>query len=697
MFRVGRASCDGVIGACFLLFACPFAYAQAAQADPAALDAAFATLSTYEWGPQRDALLPIDQAAARCHADPATREALQTRLIQVLESNASLAAKGYVCEVLAAIGTARAVPALATLLRDANTSHLGRRALEAIPDPAAAQALREALPQLPNNVKVGVIQTLGNIRDDNAVDLLAPLLESEDANVARAAANGLGKIGGERASKAVLDYYRQATVESRQLAADACLDIARRQLAANQSDAAAATYQLLEDSQQPHVQWAAFQGLIAAQPAQAQQRLLKALSNPAKSGDRRLRMVGQLLRETVNDENVASFAESIGRLPVAGQVVLLDALSSLASPAVRAAALPYLKSDDLTLRLTAEKALATCGQVDDVPTLANIAATTRNDEERQATMRTLQELPGPEVDQKLLTLVPDVAPSLQLVLIRTIANRRICDAGSTLMELARSNDERVRLEAYRALQTVADPSLVEPLVELLAKTPGAEEREAADRAVWRSCLKIDDPAQRADRILARLKDADDSEQVALLPVLGRVGGAKALAAVQQAIKSPSPAVREAGIRALTNWPDATVADQLWEIATQDQDAAHMIWALRAFARVLPQLAREQPDQVASRLQTAMSVAEREEDKRLILSRLPAVRSEVALTLALSCLEQAALRSDAIEVTAELGEAMKDTHPKAARAALETIRPLTDNSDLVMHIDKILWNMQLKGN
>ena len=697
MFRVGRASCDGVIGACLMLFACPLASARAAQADPAALDAAFATLSTYEWGPQRDALLPIDQAAARCHADPATREVLQTRLIQVLESNTSLAARGYVCEVLAAIGTARAVPALANLLRDAKASHLGRRALEAIADPAAAQALREALPQLPDNLKVGVIQTLGNIRDGSAVDLLAPLLESEDANVARAAANGLGKIGGEQASKAVLEYYRKATVESRQLAADACLDIARRQLAANQSDAAAATYQLLEDSPQPHVQWAAFLGLIATQPAQAQQRLLKALSNPAESGDRRLRMVGQLLRETVNDENAASFAESIGRLPVAGQVVLLDALSSLASPAIRTAALPYLKSDDLTLRLTAEKALALCGRFEDVPTLANIAATTRNDEERQTTMRTLQELPGPEVDQKLLTLVPDVTPSLQLVLIRTIANRRIRDAGPTLVELARSNDQRVRLDAYRALQTVADPSLVEPLVELLARTSGAEEREAADRAAWRSCLRIDDPAQRADRILARLNDASDSEQVALLPVLGRVGGAKALAAVQQAIKSPSPAVREAGIRALTNWPDATVADQLWEIATQDRDAAHVIWALRAFARVLPQLAREQPDQVASRLQTAMSVAEREEDKRLILSRLPAVRSEVALTLALSCLKQAELRSDAIEVAAELGEAMKDTHPKAARAALETIRPLTDNSDLVMHVDKILWNMQLKGN
>jgi hypothetical protein len=41
--------------------------------------------------------------------------------------------------------------------------------------------------------------------------------------------------------------------------------------------------------------------------------------------------------------------------------------------------------------------------------------------------------------------------------------------------------------------------------------------------------------------------------------------------------------------------------------------------------------------------------------------------------------------------------MKDTHPKAARTALETIGPLTDNPELATHIQKLLWNMQLKGN
>jgi HEAT repeat protein len=689
-----------VIGAFCSLLACQSAWGQVASAEPSPLDAAFTTLRTLEWGPQRNVLLPIDTAAAACHSDPVAREALETRLIQVLQSNAGQPAKAYICEVLAAMGTARSVPALAALLNDAQTSHLGRRALESIRDPAAAQALRAALPQLPDNLKVGVIQSLANIRDTSSIDLFVNLLANPDTNVVRAAASGLGQIGDDRAAQALLDFYRQAPEETRLLATDACLSMARQRLAMNHLEAAAAIYRMLEDCPLSQVRWAAFQGLVAAEPAQAQTRLLNALNgspdDSSAAGDRQRRMVAQLVRETARAETVSSYAQGLASLPIASQIVLLDALSSFSTPAVRTAALDCLTSEDLMLRLSAEKALAACGQVEDLSTLANMAANARDDVELQTTMRTLQELQAPKVDQELLTLVPTAAPSLQIVLIRTIANRQIPNAGSALIEVARSDDPRVRLEAYRALQSIADPVLVEQLVELLANTTNLEEREAVDRALWRSCLQINDPDQRASAVLARLQGADDATEVALLPALGRIGGTQALAVVQRATEHSNAAVREAGIRALTNWPDATVADQLWDIASQDQDAAHKIWALRALARVLPQLAREQPDQVATRLQAVMKLAEREEDKRLILSRLPAVRSEVALTLALSCLEQPALRADAVEATAELGEAMKDSHPQAARKALETIAPLTDNSEQAIHIQKILWNMQLKG-
>lgn len=696
MYRVSRTCGWGVIGACCVLFAIPCGWSQEAPAQPSPLDGAFAVLKTFEWGPQRDALLPIDFAAAACHADPAARDALETRLIGVLASNPSLAAKGYVCEVLAAMGTARSVSSLSALLCDAATSHPARRALEAIGDAAAAQALREALPQMSDDLKLGVIQSLGTLRDQESVDSLATLLDSTDAKLVRAAADSLGKIGGERAEQAVQDRLRSVTADARSQLVDACLHMAQRHLAAHQGESAASVYQLLEQDPQPQVRWAAFQGLISAQPAQAQQRLIQAISDSAPASEQELRMVGQLIRQTVNEKNVASYAELIESLPVAGRIVLLDSIGSLTAPAVRAAALSSLKSDTAALRLTAAKALAKSGLPADVATIAQIAATAIDDLERQTMMQTLQDLPGPDVDAAVMTQVVHADAALQLVLIRTIANRRIQDSGATLLKLTSDDDPQVRLEAFRALQTVAASSLVEPLVEILTKTSGDEEREVADRAVWRCCLQIADPALRADALLTRLERANDAERAALLPALGRIGGPKALVVVQQAMQSSTPAVREAGIRALTNWPDSTVADQLWEIVTQDPNATYKTWALRAFARVLPQLAREQPDQVATRLVAAMNVAERETEKKLILSRLPAVRSEEALTLTLTCLEQPALRPDAIEVTAELAEAMKDSHPQAARKALEIIGPLTDNPELAMHIQKILWNMQLKG-
>ena len=63
----------------------------------------------------------------------------------MLPTGHSRAAKDFVCRKLAIIGTAESVPALAALLPDKDLSHMARYALERIPAPEAAKALREAL------------------------------------------------------------------------------------------------------------------------------------------------------------------------------------------------------------------------------------------------------------------------------------------------------------------------------------------------------------------------------------------------------------------------------------------------------------------------------------------------------------------------------------------------------------------------
>lgn len=85
---------------------------------------------------------------------------METKLAAVLPSGASRAAKDYVGRKLAVIGTAESVPALAALLPDAHLSHMARYALERIPAPEAAKALRDALAKTSGALKAGVAGSL---------------------------------------------------------------------------------------------------------------------------------------------------------------------------------------------------------------------------------------------------------------------------------------------------------------------------------------------------------------------------------------------------------------------------------------------------------------------------------------------------------------------------------------------------------
>jgi len=63
-------------------------------------------------------------------------------------------------------------PALVALLPDEKLNLYARFALEAIPDPAVDDALREAAARLQGRQLVGVINSLGKRKDAKALDLL---------------------------------------------------------------------------------------------------------------------------------------------------------------------------------------------------------------------------------------------------------------------------------------------------------------------------------------------------------------------------------------------------------------------------------------------------------------------------------------------------------------------------------------------
>jgi hypothetical protein len=145
------------------------------------LDDAFEALKDYDWGTDRAPLNPIAEAVTAAHGNPEARKDLETRLLAALTSDISRDAKDYVCRQLTVVGSAASVATLAGLLGQENHSHMARFALERIPAPEAAQALRDALPKLSGNLKIGVIGSIGSRRDSQAVSALGGLLNEGDA------------------------------------------------------------------------------------------------------------------------------------------------------------------------------------------------------------------------------------------------------------------------------------------------------------------------------------------------------------------------------------------------------------------------------------------------------------------------------------------------------------------------------------
>lgn len=178
-------------------------------------------------------------------------------LVALLAGDAEMPLKARACQQLAVVGDAAAVPALAALLADARLGDYARCALENLPSPVAAEALRAALPTLRGSALAGAIDSLGVLCDGASVGPLAALALAQEAERAgRVAALGaLGRIGDEAAAQALREALRGPDPEA---AGQAVLVAARRLLDASKQEPALALLRALREVKPtPHLAEAA--------------------------------------------------------------------------------------------------------------------------------------------------------------------------------------------------------------------------------------------------------------------------------------------------------------------------------------------------------------------------------------------------------------------------------------------------------
>ncbi len=648
-------------------------------------------MTSLEPGQGLEVFHPIRQAIVQSRTDEKVRKDLEARLIAILRGDTTDLAKDYTCRQLVIVGSDTSIPVLAELLPNARLSYMARYAIEGIGSPAAIGALREMLGKTDGQQKVGVVISLGRLADGGAVPELAALLGEEDEELCEVAAVALGRIGTVPAADALRAFAPHAPVGLRNVVVDAELHAAELLCRRGEHQAAAGLCESLLAADSKRVRAAAFRGLVSAKPTQSLTMILAGLAaqEPWKRA-----AAADCVVQLNHPEEIQTIASAVPELPVPGKIAALISLKDRCDPAVREAALTSLEQADTSVRMAALAALIASGTAEDVSTLADLASTAADIQVRDAAFDSLRLMTAAGTNKAMIALISQ-SKTPNSVVVRCALARRSPEFVPAFLKAAESSDAATRLEAFKALEVMATEKEAESLAHLLGKTAPGEEREAAGRAVWMSCQKISDPALRPAPLLAAIQKADAAGQCAILPSLARLGGERSLAAVHQAMQSEDQAVRDAGYRALANWPDATVADELLDITKTSEVESYRIWSLRAFVRVVALPGERPPQQTFEMLRSAMELATRPEDRELIVSRLGSVRVPDALTLLLSLLDDEKLKNSAVPTVFTLAKGLSQSHPEQAKAALERIQPMTKDAAMLQQIPKVLRDIEAR--
>jgi len=615
----------------------------------------------------------------------------EEQLLGILKSSAPPMEKAWACRELKRVGTERSLPALAALLTDKEVSHSARYALETMPCPEAGAALREALGKASGVTKVGIINTIGERGDrDAATALLVPLLQDQDVQVASAAAVALGKIGTPEAAKGLTLMLAKVNDKVSPPLAEGCLLAADNALESGRRAEASEIYQALSKASASRaIRYAALEGTLNAAGERRHELLLQWLGG--SDADARAIAAGQI--EGLSADQLKSLAAGTAKLPAASQVSVLAALALRGGDSPLPAVIQATTSKSEEVRLAAIKAL---GQLGDAAVVPLLIQTMFSDEKARATARrSLEIVRAKGADEHIIAALQQEKDfGRRAELIDVLDARRAISAVPALLKEALGDDAGVRGRAMSALGRLAEPQDIPGMVQGLLKADKGAERDNAEKAVMFVCQQITPAEKRADPVLAVVANAGQSQQAAVLPMLGRIGAPKALELIRAALASKHAELYEAGVRAICNWPDATVADQLLKLAQGAAQPNHRIWALRAFVRVIS-LPSDTPDaQKLALLKQAMQLSTRDDERNLVLERSAAVRTVETLRFVVPYLDRPALAEQACHAVVELAHhrGLREPNKKEFDAALEKVIKLSKDSDTVERAKRYLQGL-----
>jgi hypothetical protein len=207
-------------------------------------------------------------------------------------------------------------------------------------------------------------------------------------------------------------------------------------------------------------------------------------------------------------------------------------------------------------------------------------------------------------------------------------------------------------------------------------------------------MRMPDREACARQLDAGLARASGGACLALLHLLGQVGGARALETLKSAVKKGEPSVRDAALHILSEWQDVTAAPELLALARTSDNRTHKVLALRGYIRLIGQRDLP-PDRKLVMCREALPLIERPEEKQLLLGALGGVHSAGGLALVAPYLDDPVLNEEASAAAVAIGERLAGSQPAQVSQLMKKVLAVVHNQDIRHRAQEVLQKTEKK--
>jgi len=647
-------------------------------------------VKVYENGQNREQLSRLYDLIKKAYDSPEDLAVIEKSMLKLLQSDATYAAKQFICQQLNIIGTEAAVPVLADMLKNEKEADIALYALESINGDKVDEMLRKALSESTGRSRIGIINAIGKRCDTGAVDQLAELLNDSDEAAVVAAAAALGQIGNDASAVALGKAASNITSKTKQNIQEAYLCCADQFLLQGDISQAAEIYKILFTKDNAlAIRSAALIGKINTAGKEGDLEILSII----QSGDNELKPVAiSMLSQVPSTYHLDKIVAELPNLSVENQVQLLFALSDLGDESVHQSVIKSTQNPDIRVRTAALKALADLGNSQDVLLLAKKAALGQ-DVEKQVAGESLNLLNASGTDEAIKAAVSISEGDIKIELIKAIAGRGVDSSVELLFNTAQDKDRIVRIQSLKSLALVAGPDHIDRLLNLLINVQNEAERKEAEKTVIAVAQKIEPQSRQGDAVIDKLSAVDDEDiRGSFLQVLGRIADKDALPVLREALSDKNSAVHIAAIRALSSWPTSEPAADLLNVAKTVDNQVQKILALRGFIGLAGLESDQKTEKAIDMYKTAMKLSASNNEKRLILSGLSNVRSLSALETVAGYLENGDLKQEAEVAAVQIAWKISSQYPGETKKIMTRILDTSTNERVKSNARRILINI-----